>query len=102
MKKLLKILLLIIGIVYTKEYPALWVLIITYIIYNYFSGTAAKVYNFLEKNVAKLISHTCMRNCPDMIDGIRDEQLLTIESTEKLLEQFSVFPCFAAGRENVM
>ena len=49
-----------------------------------------------------LISHTCMRNCPDMIDGIRDEQLLTIESTEKLLEQFSVFPCFAAGRENVM
>lgn len=56
MKKILKILLLIIGIVYTREYPALWVLIITYIIYNYFSGTAAKVYNFLEKNVAKLFN----------------------------------------------
>lgn len=56
MKKLLKILLLIIGIVYTKEYPALWVLIITYIIYNYFSGTVAKVYSVLERGIAKIFN----------------------------------------------
>lgn len=56
MKKILKILLLVIGIVYTREYPALWVLIITYIIYNYFSGTAAKVYSALERGIAKIFN----------------------------------------------
>ena len=41
-----------------------------------------------------LISHTCLRNRPSMIDGIRDEKVLTVEDTTRLLEELSVCNCF--------
>lgn len=56
MKKILKILFIIVGMVYAVDYPALWILIATYIIYNYFGKTAAKIYNAMEKMVAKIFN----------------------------------------------
>ena len=56
MKKILKILLFIVGMVYAVDYPALWILIATYIIYNYFGRTVAKIYNAMEKMVAKIFN----------------------------------------------
>ena len=49
-----------------------------------------------------LISHTCLRNRPSMIDGIRDEKVLTIEDTTRLLAELSIFDCFAAGQQDTL
>lgn len=62
--------------------------------------------NIKELNANKfaflLISHTCLRNRPSMIDGIRDEKVLTIEDTTKLLNELSLFDCFAAGQQSTL
>lgn len=49
-----------------------------------------------------LISHTCLRNHPSMIDGIRDEKVLTIEDTTRLLAELSIFDCFSAGQQDTL
>lgn len=41
-----------------------------------------------------LISHTCLRNDYDMIDGIRNEKLLTIDRVLELLAVFSNTSCY--------
>ncbi len=41
-----------------------------------------------------LIAHTCLRNNADMIDGIREEKLLTTERVIELLEVFSDTSCY--------
>lgn len=43
-----------------------------------------------------LIAHTCLRNDPQMIDGIRDEKKLTLEDTVRLLERFKTHNCFVS------
>lgn len=62
--------------------------------------------NIKELNANKfaflLISHTCLRNHPSMIDGIRDEKVLTVEDTTKLLDKLSLFDCFAAGQQDTL
>ena len=41
-----------------------------------------------------LIAHTCLRNNTDMIDGIREEKLLTTERVLGLLEVFAGTSCY--------
>lgn len=41
-----------------------------------------------------LIAHTCLRNNPDMIDGIRNEKRLTIDETVNLVKEFQKAQCF--------
>lgn len=41
-----------------------------------------------------LIAHTCLRNDVDMIDGIREEKLLTTERVLELLEVFAGTSCY--------
>ena len=41
-----------------------------------------------------LIAHTCLRNNADMIDGIREEKLLTTERVLELLEVFAGTACY--------
>lgn len=41
-----------------------------------------------------LISHTCLRNDYNMIDGIRNEKLLTIDRVLELLDVFSNTACY--------
>ncbi len=41
-----------------------------------------------------LISHTCLRNNRDMIDGIRYEEKLTVEGVIELLKVFERTVCF--------
>lgn len=54
--------------------------------------------DFREYNANKfaflLIAHTCLRNEPEMIDGIRHEKELTLEDTVRLLERFKACNCF--------
>lgn len=54
--------------------------------------------DFREYNANKfaflLIAHTCLRNEPEMIDGIRFEKELTLEDTVRLLERFKTCNCF--------
>lgn len=40
-----------------------------------------------------LIAHTCLRNNPDMINGIENEQVQTVEETARLLDIFSCHNC---------
>ncbi len=41
-----------------------------------------------------LISHTCLRNNPRMIDGIRNEQHLSVADVVRLLREFSETACY--------
>lgn len=41
-----------------------------------------------------LIAHTCLRNNVDMIDGIREEKLLTTERVLELLNVFAGTSCY--------
>ena len=41
-----------------------------------------------------LIAHTCLRNNVDMIDGIREEKLLTTERVSELLKVFAGTACY--------
>ena len=41
-----------------------------------------------------LIAHTCLRNDVDMIDGIREEKLLTTERVSELLKVFAGTACY--------
>ena len=41
-----------------------------------------------------LIAHTCLRNNADMINGIREEKLLTTERVLELLDVFSGTACY--------